>query len=232
MWHQWHQMMSQCQSCLPESIHWHTRRPTLFCLFSQVWWHRPKHTCCYHGGNVVSQLSTYWRSYEWFKLPVLLDTSRVLSSVLYYCRQVQPQCMRARVRACARARVRACADDDDEIILGIIALVVVKAEWWSTYSITQIGNPRVKNLNFLCASIYFLYILNFWPHKTPPNAPLFCTSKTPRSTFYIFSQDHDTSQKNWLLERWHPETRKCRPKCPNWPSDWSCNWSNFFSHLA
>ena len=30
--------------------------------------------------------------------------------------------------ACARARVRACADDDDEIILGIIALVVVKAE--------------------------------------------------------------------------------------------------------
>ena len=28
-------------------------------------------------------------------------------------------------RACARA---ACADDDDEIILGIIALVVVKAE--------------------------------------------------------------------------------------------------------
>ena len=28
----------------------------------------------------------------------------------------------------ARARVRACADDDDEIILGIIALVVVKAE--------------------------------------------------------------------------------------------------------
>ena len=30
----------------------------------------------------------------------------------------------ARVRAC----VRACADDDDEIILGIIALVVVKAE--------------------------------------------------------------------------------------------------------
>ena len=49
----------------------------------------------------------------------------MLSSVLYYCRQVQPQCM----RACARARVRACADDDDdEIILGIIALVVVKAE--------------------------------------------------------------------------------------------------------
>ena len=39
---------------------------------------------------------------------------------VYYCRQVQPQCM----RAC----VRACADDDDEIILGIIALVVVKAE--------------------------------------------------------------------------------------------------------
>ena len=46
-------------------------------------------------------------------------------------------CARARVRACARARVRACvrpcaraacADDDDEIILGIIALVVVKAE--------------------------------------------------------------------------------------------------------
>ena len=34
-------------------------------------------------------------------------------------------CARARVRACARA---ACADDDDEIILGIIALVVVKAE--------------------------------------------------------------------------------------------------------
>ena len=31
-------------------------------------------------------------------------------------------------RACARACVRACADDDDEIILGIIALVVVKAE--------------------------------------------------------------------------------------------------------
>ena len=48
----------------------------------------------------------------------------MLSSVLYYCRQVQPHCM----RACARARVRACADDDDEIILGIIALVVVKAE--------------------------------------------------------------------------------------------------------
>ena len=49
---------------------------------------------------------------------------------VYYCRQVQPQCMRARVRACARARVRACADDDDDddIILGIIALVVVKAE--------------------------------------------------------------------------------------------------------
>ena len=39
---------------------------------------------------------------------------------LYYCRQVQPQYM--------RAFVRACADDDDEIILGIIALVVVKAE--------------------------------------------------------------------------------------------------------
>ena len=39
---------------------------------------------------------------------------------VYYCRQVQPQCM----RAC----VRACADDDGEIILGIIALVVVKAE--------------------------------------------------------------------------------------------------------
>ena len=38
-----------------------------------------------------------------------VDTSFVLSSVL---------------RAC----VRACADDDDEIILGIIALVVVKAE--------------------------------------------------------------------------------------------------------
>ena len=31
--------------------------------------------------------------------------------------------------ACARAYARvACADDDDEIILGIIALVVVKAE--------------------------------------------------------------------------------------------------------
>ena len=45
---------------------------------------------------------------------------------VYYCRQVQPQCMRACARACARA---ACADDDDdEIILGIIALVVVKAE--------------------------------------------------------------------------------------------------------
>ena len=39
---------------------------------------------------------------------------------VYYCRQVQPQCM--------RARVRACADDDDEIIIGIIALVVVKTE--------------------------------------------------------------------------------------------------------
>ena len=38
-------------------------------------------------------------------------------------------CARARVRACARACARAaCADDDDEIILGIIALVVVKAE--------------------------------------------------------------------------------------------------------
>ena len=53
---------------------------------------------------------------------------------VYYCRQVQPQCMRACVRAwcvrrCARACARgACADDDDEIILGIIALVVVKAE--------------------------------------------------------------------------------------------------------
>ena len=34
---------------------------------------------------------------------------------VHYCRQVQPQCMRA------------CADDD-EIILGIIALVVVKSE--------------------------------------------------------------------------------------------------------
>ena len=40
---------------------------------------------------------------------------------VYYCRQVQLQCMRRRVRACAD-------DDDDEIILGIIALVVVKAE--------------------------------------------------------------------------------------------------------
>ena len=35
------------------------------------------------------------------------------------------------MRACVGACVRACDDDDDgdEIILGIIALVAVKAEW-------------------------------------------------------------------------------------------------------
>ena len=49
---------------------------------------------------------------------VLSDTCILLSS------SSAPVHARVRVRAC----VRACADDDDEIILGIIALVVVKAE--------------------------------------------------------------------------------------------------------
>ena len=36
--------------------------------------------------------------------------------------------MRASVRACVRASVRLYDDDDDEIIIGVIALVAVKAE--------------------------------------------------------------------------------------------------------
>ena len=52
--------------------------------------------------------------------------SSVLSDTLYIT--VVKFSPSARARARVRARVRACADDDDEIILGIIALVVVKAE--------------------------------------------------------------------------------------------------------
>ena len=54
---------------------------------------------------------------------LLLDTARVLSSVLS-----DTPILLSSSSAPVHARVRACADDDDEIILGIIALVVVKAE--------------------------------------------------------------------------------------------------------
>ena len=71
--------------------------------------------CCISiTDEVMSDLS------DLFYLTHLVCYRQFCQTHVYYCRQVQPQCM----RAC----VRACADVDDEIILGIIALVVVKAE--------------------------------------------------------------------------------------------------------
>ena len=73
----------------------------------------------------MSDLSDFWT--------YLVCYRQLCRTHLYYCRQVQPQCMcaceRVRVRAFPRACVRVYDDDDDdEIILGIIALVAVKAE--------------------------------------------------------------------------------------------------------
>ena len=106
-------------------------------LFSQVWWHRPKHVVITGAMLYLN----YWRRYEWFKWPALLDTYRVLSYVLsdtfiLLLSSSTPMRACARVRACAHGCIRTCvrewvracvrvydnADDDDDIILGIITL--------------------------------------------------------------------------------------------------------------
>ena len=81
--------------------------------------------CCISiTDEIMSDLSDNWTHMVCYR--------QFCRTHLYYCRQVQPQCMRGCERARARA-LRACVrvyddDDDDEIILGIIALVAVKAE--------------------------------------------------------------------------------------------------------
>ena len=63
------------------------------------------------------------------------DTFILVSSSSAPMRACVRACVRACMRACVRAFVRACVrvydddDDGDEVILGIIALVAVRAEW-------------------------------------------------------------------------------------------------------
>ena len=78
--------------------------------------------------------------------------------------------------------------------------------------IFPLTNTRFKNLNVLCTSMYLIYRAYFSivDPINHPNVPLiFFTSKTTRkcpplstlgSKFYIFSQDHGTSQYFLLLE--------------------------------
>ena len=114
-------------------------------------------------------------------------------------------CMHACVRACVPACLRACVpvcvcvydddDDDDEFILGISALVVVKAEWLSTYSITHIGNTyamyasehltgnQLPTRNAIVSNFpSFPISYPLQPHKFLP------------IIFIIFSANHDISQ--------------------------------------
>ena len=65
----------------------------------------------------------YWTHFVCYRQFLVSDTFILVSS--------SSARLRACVRACVRAWVRAYDDDDDgdEIMLGIIALVAVKAEW-------------------------------------------------------------------------------------------------------